>query len=127
MSPIDRLTTFRAIDAYTIEAYRLAGSMPRRPEAAEIGAEIRRSAARTGAAVVAGTATEGDSERRWFDQARGALAEGRYYLYLARRFGLIDSRSYRAVAVRLDAAMKELAEAPSSGSRRSPPVRLSGG
>lgn len=114
----DRMTTFRTIDAYTVEAFRIAASMRRSVEAGELSAEIRRCAARTGAAVVAGAALERGTaaERRCYEQARASLAEGRYYLYLARRFGLIDSRSYRAAGLRLDAAMRELVEAGSTGS-----------
>ena len=50
-----------------------------------------------------------EDERLQIERARRALFEGRYYLYLARRFGLIDARRYRAIAVRQDSALRELA------------------
>lgn len=111
----DRMTTFRAIDAYAVEAYRVAGAMPRRGDALDLAAEIRRSAARAGAAVVAAGSLKGDDVRsgRWYEQARGQLAEARYYLYLARRFGLIDGRAYRGLTLRQDAALRELTDAGS--------------
>ena len=49
-----------------------------------------------------------EDERRQLSRARRELLEGRYYLSLARRLGLIDSRRYRAVILRQDAAFREV-------------------
>lgn len=104
-----RLTAFRATDAFAVEAYRIARALPR--DSGGLADEIRRAAARSGGAVIAASAADPgcEDERRQIERARRALFEGRYYLYLARRFGLLDSRRYRAITVRQDSALRELA------------------
>ena len=104
-----RLLAFRATDAFTVEAYRVAGTL-KHPL---LGDEIRRSAVRSGAAIVAASNSPPGSaqEREGLERARAGLAEGRYFLYLARRFGMLDLRRYRALTVRQDAALRELQEA----------------
>jgi four helix bundle protein len=104
-----RIEIFKATDAFAIDAYsasrRLKGGKDER-----LAAEIRRSAVQSGGAVVAASASDpgGEQERKHLQRARSALIESRYYLYLARRFGLLDSRRYRALALRQDAALREL-------------------
>jgi hypothetical protein len=104
-----RMDAFRATDAFAVEAYRASGSLAKR--AGPLAVEIRRMAVASGGAVVAASASDagGAEERGHLERARTALLEGRYYLYLARRFGLIDLRRYRALTVRQDAAMREVA------------------
>jgi four helix bundle protein len=104
-----RLRLFRAADAFAIEAFRAAGTLRRR-DGEDLGREIRRTAARAGGAVVAASARRpgDDDEVRLLRAARTQLIEGRYYLYLARRLGLLDLRGYRAVAARQDSALREV-------------------
>lgn len=103
-----RMLAFRATDAFAVEAYRASGAMVRR--ANPLAGEIRRLAVTSGGAVVAASASEagGSEERGHLKRARAALLEGRYYLYLARRFGLLDLRRYHSLTVRQDAAMREI-------------------
>ena len=63
-----------------------------------------------GSAVVAASAYAdgGPEERAFLRRARRALFESRYYLHLARRFGWLDGRRYRALTLRQDAAVREL-------------------
>jgi four helix bundle protein len=100
---------FKATDTFAIDAYsasrRLKGGKGRL-----IASEIRRTAIQSGGAVVAASASEpgGELERSHLQRARSALIESRYYLYLARRFGLMDPKRYRLLASRQDAALREL-------------------
>jgi four helix bundle protein len=104
-----RIDIFKATDAFAIDAYsasrRLKGGKGNR-----LAAEIRRTAVESGGAVVAASAAEpgGEQERGHLQRARSALIESRYYIYLARRFGLLDLKKYRALASRQDAALREL-------------------
>lgn len=104
-----RLVAFRATDSFAVEAYRAATSMRAGPSA-PLADEIRRTALAAGGAVVAASASEGCTavEREHLARARSALIEGRYYLYLARRFGLIDGKLYRTLTMRQDSAIREL-------------------
>ena len=107
--PGGRLGAFRAADAFAQEAFRAARSLGRR-EGEDLAREIRRTAALSVGAVVAASANRagGTREQELLQTARSGLIEGRYYLYLARRLGLLDLRRYRAVAARQDAALKEV-------------------
>ena len=104
-----RVRAFRATDAFVLEAYREAASL-RGSLGAEIGREIRTVVVRCGGALVAASAAESGlpAERRLLESARLSLAEGRYYLYLARRVGLLDQRRYRGLMARHEAALREL-------------------
>jgi len=104
-----RLVAFRAADAFTVEAFRVALSLPP-GAAASLAADIRRTALAAGGAVVAAAAcpTGGPAERSHLERARVALYESRYYLHLARRFGWLDARRYRALTLRQDAATREV-------------------
>jgi len=119
VSPDRRVRAFRATDAFAVEAYRAAAAM--RPGG--LADEIRRAAIAAGGALVAAAATEagGPGEREQLERARTALSEARYYLYLARRFGLLDARSYRALTVRQDAALRELDPGSAIARRARPP------
>ena len=99
------MSAFRATDSYAVEAYRLSGGFE--GSGRSLGEQIRRTAVSCGGALVAASAG-GLDERRELERARVALLESRYYLYRARRFGLIDRRRYRLLTLRQDAAMKEL-------------------
>ena len=101
-----RISVFKATDAFAVEAYRAAG----RVKNEGLAVEIRRTVIRSGGALVAASASApgGTQEREHLERARASLAEGRYYLYLARRFGVLDSKRYRALTLRQDAALREL-------------------
>ena len=71
---------------------------------------IRRVALRSAGALVAASAKRpgGADEQRLLERARAELIEGRYYLYLARRLGVLDVKRYRGLTSRQDAAVREL-------------------
>ena len=104
-----KLRAFRATDEFTLEAFRAARRL-KTGDGEGLAQEIRRTAAQSGGAVVAATSSPpgGEVERRFLETARHGLVEGRYYLYLARRLGLLDLRRYRGLAARQDAALKEV-------------------
>lgn len=112
-----RMSLFKATDAFAAEAYRIAGALAG-GEGGGLAAEIRRTALRSGGAIVAASVSVPDSpeERRELERARAALIEGRYYLHLARRFGLLDRRRYRTLTVRQDAALREVGQVLEAGS-----------
>ena len=100
---------FRATDAFTLEAFQAARAIGR-GDGEALAREIRRAAARSGGAIVAASAGDGASgaNRGAIESARSGLLELRYYLYLARRMGLLDIKKYRQLAVRQDAALREI-------------------
>lgn len=104
-----RLRAFRATDAFAVEAYRISSALSSSAHGGLAG-EIRRTAVSSGGAVVAASASEpgGPAERTLLRRARSDLMEGRYYLYLARRLGLLELKLYRGLTARQDAAIKEL-------------------
>jgi hypothetical protein len=104
-----RIRVFKATDAFAVEAYRASRTMNASAHGALVE-EIGRSAMRSGGAVVAASANPpgGSAERRLLELARTGLFEGRYYLYLARRMGLIDLRLYRGLTIRQDVALREI-------------------
>ena len=103
------MRAFRAADAFALEICRLAASLSRSAPRSLVEA-IRCSAMQCGGALVAASADEAgcEAERTQLNRARRELLEGRYYLSLARRLGLIESRRYRAVVCRHDAAFREV-------------------
>jgi len=114
-----RINAFRATDAFAVEAFRASTNFGN-PVGQSLAVEIRRTAVRSGGAVVAATANPagGSEERALLERARASLIEGRYYLYLARRFGMLDLKRYRALTLRQDAALRELGSV--LGSQSSP-------
>jgi four helix bundle protein len=104
-----RLRVFRATDAFALEAYRLSTTLNATAHPGLVG-ELRRTAVRSGGAVVAASASEpgGEGERQMLERARQDLIENRYYLYLARRIGLVEVKAYRGLTARQDAALREL-------------------
>lgn len=117
-----RLCAFKAADAFAVEAFRAARSLGGSVGAA-LAEEIRRTVVRSGGAIVAASTSQtgGSGERHHLDRARALLAEGRYYLHLARRFGLLDLKIYRALTVRQEAALRELNAILPDNPRRPPP------
>lgn len=104
-----RVRAFRATDAFALETYRVSRTVDETQHRALLD-EIRRTAVRSGGALVAasGAASGGPTERRFLERARSGLLQGRYYLYVARRVGLLDLKRYRGLTVRQDAALREL-------------------
>ena len=109
MNPEHHVGMFKATDSFAIDAYSASRSL-KGGKGRLIASEIRRTAVESGGAVVAASASEpgGEQERRHLQRARASLMESRYYLYLARRFGLLDLKRYRLLASRQDAALREL-------------------
>ncbi len=104
-----RLKAFRAVDAFAIEAFRAARRL-RGEDWRDLSREIRRTVARGGGALVAASAGDDgrEGERKRLEAARAYLAESRYYLYLARRLGILDVRGYRGLCSRHDSAAREI-------------------
>ena len=104
-----RIRAFRATDAFAVEAYEVARHLVGSAHGG-LAREIRRTAVRSGGAVVAASANArgGAAERGLLERARDDLIESRYYLYLARRFGALDAKRYRALTARQDVALREL-------------------
>jgi hypothetical protein len=107
-----RVRAFKATDAFVVEAYRIT-TVLEGPSGRDLAREIRRIVTRCGGALVAASApgARADGELLGLEAAGRRLAEGRYYLYLARRLGLIDVTRYRALMARHDAATRELEHA----------------
>jgi four helix bundle protein len=105
-----RVRAFRATDHFALAAYQTARTFAR-PEGDELAREIRRAVARSGGALVAAASAVGDDPgaRRSLETAHRGLLEIRYFLYLARRLGLVDLKRYRQVTTLQDAALRELA------------------
>lgn len=103
------LRAFRATDAFVFTVFQAVRDLPR-PEGESLGGEIRRLAARIGGVLVGASADSRgfESERAALLRARAGLLELRYYLYLARRLGLMDLKRYRALAGSQDRALREL-------------------
>jgi four helix bundle protein len=104
-----RVRAFKAADAFAVEAYRVSAALPAAAPSGLIEA-IRRVALRSGGALVAASTNPagGPGEQRLLERARAELIEGRYYLDLARRLGLLDVRRYRGLTARHEAALQEL-------------------
>ncbi len=104
-----RLRAFRAADAFAVEVFRVAVAHPG-PALSGLIEAIRRVALRSGGALVAAAANApgGAAERRLLERAKDELVEGRFYLYLARRLGLLDVKRYRGLTTRQDAALREV-------------------
>lgn len=120
-----RVKAFKATDAFAVEAYRAVTSMHKRMGTG-LAEEIRRTVVAAGGAIVAASACGAgdDSERAYLRRARTALFESRYYLHLARRFGWLDAKRYRALTLRQDAAVRELnslLEGSNGSAGRAPP------
>lgn len=100
---------FRATDAFALETYRVSRAIDAKAHRGLVD-EIRLTAVRSGGALAAASAAPrgGAQERRLLERARSGLLAGRYYLYIARRVGLIDVRGYRGLTVRQDAALREI-------------------
>lgn len=104
-----RLRAFKATDAFAFEAYRVSRTLQASAHR-NLAGEICRTAVRCGGALVAATGNEPGclAERKLLERARATLLEGRYYLYLARRFGLLDLKLYRGLTGRQDVAIREV-------------------
>ena len=122
VAPDRGLDAFRATDAFAVEAYRVAATL----RDVALGDAIRRTAIVAGAAVVSASAGGAGAASAQLERAREALLEGRYFLYLARRFGLLDVRQYRALALRQDSALREIEAARSEQAARGERARARG-
>jgi len=101
------LERFRAADAFVVAAWEATAAMP--PGTAELARRLRGAAVDCGTNLVAaahrGTPEEG---KAYLERAKARLMEARYLLYLARRFGAVDSKRYRNLSTRLDRATREV-------------------
>lgn len=115
-----RLAAFRAVDAFAIEVFQALQGSPRVGQEGFLSSELRRSVARGGGALVGATAAApgGAVERRCLERASSELLEARYYVFLARRLGIFDSRTYRSLTGRHDAALREVERLRDGGGPR---------
>jgi hypothetical protein len=101
------LQTFRAADAWVVAAWEAAAAMG--PGAGELARQLRNGALDCGSALVAAAQCgEGGENQGYLERARSRLMEARYLLYLAKRFGSIDSRRYKVLVVKLDRALRDV-------------------
>ena len=101
------LEQFRATDAWVVAAWEASAAMP--PGTSDLSRRLRQGALDCGASLVAAAQCAGDeSESVYVNRACSRLFEARYVLYLARRFGSIDTKRYRHLSGRLDHALREL-------------------
>jgi len=99
--------TFRAADAWVVAAWEATAAMA--PGTGELARQLRRGALDCGSALVAAAQCgEGADNQVYLDRARSRLMEARYLLYLAKRFGSIDSKRYRMLTVKLDRALRDV-------------------
>jgi hypothetical protein len=120
-----RVRAFRATDAFVLEAFRATFSL-KGEHTREVAREIRSSVVRCGCGLVAASETprRSSAELRCLQGAKNTLTEARYALYLARRFGFLDMKTYRALTARHEAASREIdsaLERSRSGSGDHPP------
>ncbi len=103
------LQAFRATDAFAHAAARAAASLGG-PGGEALRADIVGAVLRCGAGLlVASESPRGSgAEASALEGVTRALAGTRYALYLARRLGALDLRSYRSLAARADAAAREV-------------------
>jgi four helix bundle protein len=98
------------MDELVLDAY----AMTRRTSADgwdDLPAAMRGAVLRAALRIVQGVHTaSGEGFDHSLRAALGTLAEYRYYLYLARRLGLIDLRRYRAACARHERVQKCLRE-----------------
>ena len=101
------LGTFRAADAWVVAAWEAAAAMP--PGTGELARQLRCGALDCGSALVAAAQCGDAAENRgYLERARSRLMEARYLLYLAKRFGSIDSRRYKMLTLKLDRALRDV-------------------
>jgi hypothetical protein len=105
-----RRRAFRTADGFAVEAWkatrRLSGV-----DGGSLADEIRRRVGRSGAALLAASASEpgSDHEAERLRAARDGLLQARYLLYLARRLGALDVAAYRRLTTVHDGAERDLA------------------
>lgn len=105
-----RLRAFRATDTLAVELWLAVRALAKSEEGSALAREIRRASARTAGVLVAVSAerTNSPDGGAALRLVRSALLETRYYLYLARRLGLLDLRRYRQLTGQHDAALREI-------------------
>lgn len=105
----NRARTFRSVDHFTLETFKAARSMEQRA-GRDLARELRRLCSASGGALVAasGFAMGAEEERKLLASSRAWLMEARYYLYLARRLGLLEHRRYRQLTGFQDSAVREI-------------------
>ncbi len=108
-APIHR-RAFRSVDEFVVEAFKAARRIGR-GDGAELAASLRAAGLRCGASLLAAAAAGPRASAGLagtLRDGRAALLEARYALYVARRLGMLDLRSYRGLADRQDAALRDL-------------------
>ena len=105
-----RVRAFRATDQFALATWQAVRAF-KRPEGEALAEEIRRAVARSGGSLVAAaSAREGDeAARHALQRAHQGLLEIRYFLYLARRLGCLDLKTYKDLAALQESALRELA------------------
>jgi len=112
----DRLRAWSLVDELVLEVYAMTRHLPEgAPE--DLAAALRSAALRSALQIVRGAHGGAGDFAAALGSAEGSLAELRYYLYLARRLGVIDIRRYRIACGRHDRVQRFLRESRESAGR----------
>ena len=104
-----RLRAWTLMDELVLDLYGITRKHPAdRP--GDLPAALREVGVRAALRIVQGVHGEGDGGHVALRSALGALAELRYYLYLARRLGFIDLRQYKGACAQHERVQKCLRE-----------------
>ena len=105
----ERLRAWSLVDELVLEVYGMTRHLPEgAPE--DLAAALRSAALRSALQIVRGAHGDSGDFSAALGSAQGSLAELRYYLYLARRLGVIDIRRYRIACGRHDRVHRFLRE-----------------
>jgi four helix bundle protein len=105
----ERLRAWSLVDELVLEVYAMTRRLPEgAPE--DLAAALRSAALRSALQIVRGAHGDSVDFAAALGSAEGSLAELRYYLYLARRLGVIDLRRYRIACGRHDRVNRFLRE-----------------
>lgn len=94
------LTDELVLEIYTM-THRHASTAPN-----DLVGSLRGSAVRAAMNIIQGAQGRKEDLAPCLQAALGSLAETRYYIYLARRLGVIDVRRYRSACARHDRAVR---------------------
>ena len=122
----EKLRAWTLVDELVLEIYGMTRRIPAEGPA-DLPAAMRGSVVRSALRIVQGVHGRGSDFDESLHAALGSLAELRYYLYLARRLGLIDLRRYRASCAQHERVQKFLRALLPEAAARSAPAPVPGG
>ena len=122
----EKLRAWTLVDELVLEIYGMTRRIPAEGPS-DLPAAMRGSVVRSALRIVQGVHGPGSAFDDSLHAALGSLAELRYYLYLARRLGLIDLRRYRASCAQHERVQKFLRALLPDPAGRSGPAPVPGG